>query len=995
MTVADDDRIVGRSTRDLVLSKSSLNLVEGGSESYTVRLSSQPTGTVTVAIGGTTGTDLTLDESSLTFTMSDWNTAQTVTVTAGQDDDAENDEATLTHTASGGGYGSVSKDLPVTVADDDRIVGRSTRDLVLSKSSLNLVEGGSESYTVRLSSQPTGTVTVAIGGTTGTDLTLDESSLTFTMSDWNTAQTVTVTAGEDDDAADDTATLTHKASGGDYGSVSKDLPVRIADNDTAAARVVISIQPPEVNEGDGPTIVAVTATLDGAVRLEDTALTITVTNGTASPEDHVPIPEFAVTIPARKQSGAGTFVLTPIDDTLVEGAETILVSGTTGVPDLAVTRTEVTITDNDEPNRPPVFTGRYGFSLPELHDGRQQPLLLGTVTARDPDGDRVEYALASGDDSRFAVGLGSGSVTYVGPGEDFEAGPSRYELTVGARDTHNEQGASVSVVVTVTDVEEAPVAVDDVVELPMNTPTIIDVLTNDRDPDGDRLRVQSVSTPEHGTTVMADGGVRYVPKDWYHGEDWFSYTVADAGSLTATAIVRVTVTPVNEPPAAADDKAETSEDVPALVDVLANDTDPDGDPLQVVSAGPADHGMTALADGGVRYSPSRNWHGTSRFTYTVADPLGLTSTATVTMTVLPVNDAPEALGVIPHQSIEEGGSSVTVDLTPYFRDPDGDRLTHAAVSSDEMAVAVAVAGATLTLAPVVSAAATVTVTASDADGLTAVQTFGVTVGDRLVRAVLTDMLGAFGRAHLSSARLAIGRHLEAGGGRPTQVVVAGRQLSLDAWLPMGAGGLAQSHEMLFRAASLRHPGAGGHLAAAAPWSSRREASGRIGDGLGGRELLLGTDVLLSFGRDDAPGSAGGRGRWTVWSQGDLQSFRGARSEAAGYEGDLRTGYIGVDAGLNERFLAGVAVSRSGGGGSWEVGSSSGRLATKLTVVHPYARWGDQDTALWALAGVGRGTAENARDLSGRVGGSPLRLGLGLIEGRQRLVVRGAGCVPAG
>ncbi len=75
---------------------------EGSSATYTVTLATQPTADVQVSISGTTGTDLDLDKSSLTFTTLDWDTEQTVRVSAGADDDATHDSATLTHTASGG-----------------------------------------------------------------------------------------------------------------------------------------------------------------------------------------------------------------------------------------------------------------------------------------------------------------------------------------------------------------------------------------------------------------------------------------------------------------------------------------------------------------------------------------------------------------------------------------------------------------------------------------------------------------------------------------------------------------------------------------------------------------------------------------------------------------------------------------------------------------------------------------------------------------------------
>ena len=121
-----------------------------------------------MTVSGHAGTDLTLDKTTLTFTttVDDWATAQTVTVKAGQDDDAVNDTATLTHTASGGDYASVSNTLPVTVTDDD------TAAIVLSETDLTLTEGDAagSSYTVKLATQPTGEVTVTVSGHAGTDL---------------------------------------------------------------------------------------------------------------------------------------------------------------------------------------------------------------------------------------------------------------------------------------------------------------------------------------------------------------------------------------------------------------------------------------------------------------------------------------------------------------------------------------------------------------------------------------------------------------------------------------------------------------------------------------------------------------------------------------------------------------------------------------------------------------------------------------------------------
>ena len=111
--------------------------------------------------------------------------------------------------------------------------------LVLSPTSLDVPEAGSASYTVKLATLPTAEVTVSIGGTSVTDLSLSRMSLTFTTSNWDTAQMVTVLAARDSDATHDSATLTHTATGGDYGTVSADLAVTVTDTTTMRVEAVV------------------------------------------------------------------------------------------------------------------------------------------------------------------------------------------------------------------------------------------------------------------------------------------------------------------------------------------------------------------------------------------------------------------------------------------------------------------------------------------------------------------------------------------------------------------------------------------------------------------------------------------------------------------------------------------------------------------------------------------------------------------------------------
>ena len=278
--------------RNLVLSEESLAVTEGDATGvrYTVKLATQPSDTVTVTISGHNAADLTLSgttltNNQLTFTTTNWGTAQAVTVKAGQDDDAANYTATLTHTASGGGYVSISAGLTVTVTDDDE------PGVVLSETDLTVTEGDAagSSYTVKLATEPTGEVTVTVSGHAGTDLTLDKTSLTFTVDDWATAQTVTVEAGQDNDAANYTATLTHTASGGGYVSISAGLTVTVTDDDEPGVTIeptALSVVAGRSNEyavalatqPTGDVTVTVSGHASTDVTLDKTTLTFTVDN---------------------------------------------------------------------------------------------------------------------------------------------------------------------------------------------------------------------------------------------------------------------------------------------------------------------------------------------------------------------------------------------------------------------------------------------------------------------------------------------------------------------------------------------------------------------------------------------------------------------------------------------------------------------------------------------------------------------------------------------
>ncbi|WP_156013221.1 beta strand repeat-containing protein, partial [Thioalkalivibrio sp. HK1] len=221
----DDDDMPG-----LTLSLDDIGVTEGSSNSFTVKLDTKPSDDVTVNLAqpaDTTNDDISISAVSLTFTSSNWNVEQTVTVSAAEDDDTEADSTTVKLSASGADYGNVSKDLAVRVTDNDN------PGLTLSSTDIDVNEGSTNTFTVALATQPSGTVTVALAQSdpANADVTVDNASLTFTTSDWGTAQTVTVRAAHDDDASNESATFKLNASGADYNDISVDVDIDVTDDD--------------------------------------------------------------------------------------------------------------------------------------------------------------------------------------------------------------------------------------------------------------------------------------------------------------------------------------------------------------------------------------------------------------------------------------------------------------------------------------------------------------------------------------------------------------------------------------------------------------------------------------------------------------------------------------------------------------------------------------------------------------------------------------------
>ncbi len=199
------------------------------SDPYEFKLPRQPTHNVTVQLGdryqATNGSDggiITASPSTLTFTPSNWNTRQSVTFNAPNDPDAIEPNAGFVPVVSSTdpAYNFEDFTIDVCATDDDQT------GYEISSTNLSVDEGASGSYTIKLKSQPGSDVTVTVSSTGQANATVSSytRSLTFTRANWNTAQAITVTLGNDANGSSGTVTISHNFESNDFQYAGLHLP---------------------------------------------------------------------------------------------------------------------------------------------------------------------------------------------------------------------------------------------------------------------------------------------------------------------------------------------------------------------------------------------------------------------------------------------------------------------------------------------------------------------------------------------------------------------------------------------------------------------------------------------------------------------------------------------------------------------------------------------------------------------------------------------------
>lgn len=275
---------------------------------------------------------------------------------------------------------------------------------------------------------------------------------------------------------------------------------------------------------------------------------------------------------------------------------------------------------------------------------------------------------------------------------------------------------------------ESPLAPELCGTLPDQTVTVggtADVALCFRDPNGDALDFDAFSSSPDVATVQLRGSTVTITAV-SPGTAVVTVVASDPTGLEARQTFRVMVP--DRPPTAVGtiDDLELMVGDSAAIDVRGHFAEPDGQPLRY-SAAASDPGRLAVSVDGAEVTVVAVAKGTVTVTVTATDPGGLAATQSFEVTV--PNRPPVAVDSIAAREVMVDDAH-TLDLSPFFSDPDGDPLTYAAAASDEGVVAATVAGSTLTLTGLAKGEATVTVTAGDDEGLTAEQHFTVTVPNR-------------------------------------------------------------------------------------------------------------------------------------------------------------------------------------------------------------------------------------------------------------------------
>ncbi|MCP5248369.1 MAG: tandem-95 repeat protein [Candidatus Accumulibacter sp.] len=466
-------------------------------------------------------------------------------------------------------------------------------------------------------------LSIAAPGILANDSDVDGNPLTASLVDGPAHGTLTLSAAGD---------FTYTPNADYFGSDSFTYRANDGQLDSNLALVTLTITP--VN--DAPVAIDDAYTLN-----EDTPLNV-LAAGVLSNDSDIDSPTLTAVVVDQPQHGTlilapdGGFLYTP--DTDYFGSDSFSYHASDGQLDSNLALVTLTITPVND--APVAIDDAY-----TLNEDTSLNVPAAGVLSNDSDIDSTTLTAVVVDQPQHgALTLApDGGFLYTPDADYFGADSFSYRANDGQLDSN-----LALVTLTITPVDDAPVAADDAYTLNEDTPLNVPapgILGNDTDIDSQTLTAVVVDGPQHGALILApDGDFLYTPDADYFGSDSFSYRASDGQLDSKLATVSLTIQPVNDAPVAVDDSASTHEDTPIVLNLTANDTDVDNDPLSVSVVGTPQHGSAVLnSDGTVSYTPFANYSGDDAFDYTVIDGAGGQAIGTVRISVTSVNSAPVAV----------------------------------------------------------------------------------------------------------------------------------------------------------------------------------------------------------------------------------------------------------------------------------------------------------------------------------------------------------------
>ena len=352
LTITDDDD-AGLVVSPATSASSRLRTTESaGTDTFTVKLATKPTGDVVLGVASSNTAEGTVSASSLTFTATTWNTAQTVTLTGVDDaptnpaDGNQNYTVTLTTGSTGTdtNYNALSSTVYAVNADNEYGLDVSSRTVQVTEG------GGTATFTVALFTQPLAAVTVTVTSENTAEGTVSPSLLVFTMGTWNTAQPVVVTAVDDDVHGGNVSynvVLAPSSTDSNYNTLTDEtVSVTTTDND-AKPTVMLAVTPATITENGG--VATVTATLSGKSS-QAVTLTVTTTPVPTPGGDFTKTGE-TLTIAAEQTTSTGLVTVTAKNNDVHSSEDKAVMISATAPGSIVADPDPVTltITDDDKP----------------------------------------------------------------------------------------------------------------------------------------------------------------------------------------------------------------------------------------------------------------------------------------------------------------------------------------------------------------------------------------------------------------------------------------------------------------------------------------------------------------------------------------------------------------------------------------------------------------------------------------------------------------------